>query len=160
MKLLKVAIPLSLLAIPSTASAWSPDDPTKAFSLTVSPLHLLMSTGEFTGEFQLAQKHGLAAIAGFGTPDGVEVLEIGASYRYYVLGNFDRGMQLGGELLMAGAVDASIDDVLPVPSAFIGGKFTAGAGFTLDGQLGVGILDSEVAPLLNLNLGWSFGNKG
>jgi hypothetical protein len=159
MKVLGPLTTMAILAVPSTALAWAPEDPTKAFTLTVSPIHLIMETGEFTGEFALAKKHGLAAIAGIGVPNGQEIIELGASYRYYVLGNFDRGMQVGGELLLAGEIDAEFDEMVGMPSAFIGGKFTTGVGFTIDGQLGVGIIEEEIAPLLNLNLGWSFGNK-
>jgi hypothetical protein len=110
MKVLGPLTTMAILAVPSTALAWAPEDPTKAFTLTVSPIHLIMETGEFTGEFALAKKHGLAAIAGIGVPNGQEIIELGASYRYYVLGNFDRGMQVGGELLLAGEIDAEVHD--------------------------------------------------
>jgi hypothetical protein len=66
--------------------------------------------------------------------------------------------------------DSSLEVTATGPSvgAFAGYKFTARSGFTFDGQIGVQrmsaragngereVKDSEVAPLLNLNVGWSF----
>ena len=144
--------PLALilpLVFSSQAIAGPSGDETRSFSLTMSPVHLIITTMEVTGEFCLAPRHGLAGILGAGVPLGVPVFEAGASYRFYVLGDFDTGMQLGAELLAAGGAYRSTSAMLISPSGFLGGKFTSSAGFTLDGQFGLGTLDGEVSILLN-----------
>lgn len=125
----------------------------RELSLTASPIHLItLLTLEVTAEKSLGEKHGLAGIVGAGYP-GVFIGELGMSYRYYVLGNFDKGMQIGAEGLMGFADGVTVLQ----PSLFLGGKCTAGGGFTLDGQAGGSWLDGGPALMLNFNLGWSFG---
>lgn len=154
----KAAVCLALIALPSAASAARPDA-TRVFSLTHSPTHLLLfSTMEVTGEYRLARKHGLAAIAGLGYP-GVLLAEAGASYRAYPLGDFDRGMQLGAEILWAGATNSYDSATALQTSLMAGGKFTFDFGLTMEGQLGPTWIGGEIGPMLNLNIGWSFGEK-
>ncbi len=108
------------------------------------------------------------------------VWEAGAQVRYYVFGGFDHGMQLGAEALY---VHVSVDDVGSTNVSgtgeglgigpFVGYKIATRAGFTFDGQLGLQYYavqaeasddtgesasdeESAVAPMLNLNVGWSF----
>jgi len=151
-----------------------------SFSLTISPLHLFLPVVELTGEIRAADKVGVAAILGAGrysdTTNGVRVsasvYEAGAQFRYYVLGDFRHGMQLGAELLYLHLSDdnLSIRGAGVAVGPFVGYKVTADGGFTFDVQLGVevvgahaesdsrdaGASDSSVIPLLNVNLGWSF----
>ncbi len=153
---LSAVFTFSLLAMaPSQASAKS-SDRTRAFSLTHSPTHLLIVTQEVTGELCIGRNHGVAGIVGLGAPMGVLVGELGASYRYYATGNFDRGMQLGGELLM-GAGDNGATALQS--SLMIGGKYTWDFGLTMEGQAGPSLLNGELAPMVNFNMGWSFGKK-
>jgi hypothetical protein len=153
------------------------EHPRRVFALTISPLHLISPIVELTGEARVADKIGVAAIAGVGrisdTQNGVkisaDVYELGAQARYYALGDFRQGMQLGAELLYL-----HLDDPNLVVKAqgiavgpFVGYKYTADVGFTFDGQLGVEYVgakansstttakDSSWIPLLNLNVGWS-----
>lgn len=100
----------------------------------------------------------------------MSITEVGATYRYYVTGDFDGGMQLGGELgyLRASVLGLSASGFWAGP--MFGAKHTFPFGLTLEGQLGgqyISILsqdqDSEAAAalsgfdlLLNMNLGWSF----
>lgn len=151
------------------------DDPTVA--LTVSPFHMFVPMAEVTAELRVAPKVGVAAIAGIGafrdqdTNDRVTLFEGGASIRYYALGSFRTGLQVGAEAvyLHASTTDMSIDiraRGLGL-SPFVGYKWTHHSGFTLEAQGGITYMTasaqssaasanrSAVGPLLNLNVGWS-----
>ncbi len=146
-------------------------------ALTISPFHLIVPMIEVTGEFRVARKLGVAVIGGAGairdmdTNALIKVYEAGASLRYYVLGSFRHGMQIGGEAIY---VKASTDNTgVEVRgrglglSPFLGYKWTSRIGFTIDTQLGVTFItlradsatqtkqESKVGPLVNLNVGWS-----
>ncbi|QDG52568.1 autotransporter domain-containing protein [Persicimonas caeni] len=172
----------------STASA---KKQTRLMSVTFSPVHLLFPIVELTGEFKADDNWGAAIIGGYGSltqNDGVlgeqtyDVWEVGGQFRYYALGDFDHGLQVGGEVLYvnvsndietsSGTVSGTGEGVAVGP--FIGYKIATDLGFTFDGQLGyqrVGIgaeaknessgdsvtdESSDWGPLLNLNIGWSF----
>lgn len=154
-------------------------------SLTFSPIHLLFPILEVTGELRLGQEAGVALIAGGGqvtdkASDGTKitfrVYEIGTQLRYYVTGNFRRGMEIGAEVLYV-HVNGSLDNITGVASGlalgpFFGWKTTSYAGFTFEVQGGVEILTAgtkvtdssgdstsstiDYVPLVNLNIGWSF----
>lgn len=134
-------------------------------SLTVSPIHLTIPVLELTGEARVHDRVGVAAVAGAGATTGVTVWELGAQGRYYPVGDFDHGMQLGAEVLGVGGGDDGDTAVGAALGPFLGYKIAARFGLTFEGQLGVqyatvrangGDSDAGVAPLLNLNLGWSF----
>lgn len=81
-----------------------PPDQGKFISVTISPLHLLTPVVEVTGEFAPLRKIGVAGILGvgsiavedaFGEQSSFTVFEVGAQGNYYVIGDFDHGMQLG-----------------------------------------------------------------
>jgi hypothetical protein len=157
-----------------------PEHPLRIVSVTISPLHLLSPILELTGEYRALDKLGVAVVAGAGkvsdssgvTPISATALELGAQARYYVLGDFRHGMQLGAELLYLHLSDAhvSIDGEGVAVGPFVGYKFTADVGFTFDTQLGVEYVGaramssatggsasgSRYIPLLNINVGWSF----
>ncbi|MFT4976662.1 MAG: hypothetical protein ACI8S6_002567 [Myxococcota bacterium] len=162
--------PLSALAAEKTVDDFK-------VAVTASPIHLTIPLLEVTGEVKLAPKISAALIAGYGIPDGTDsVIELGAQGRYYVLGDFRSGLQLGAEAIYL-RVSASDSGVTATGSGatfgpFVGGKWTADIGFTVDGQVGVqwsGISasatdgettasasESDMSPLININLGWSF----
>lgn len=83
----------------------------RTFSLTMSPVHLAFPIFEFTGEYAVSPKFGLAGIGGYGSTDleksdgttttteEIPVLELGAQAMYYPWGDFNGGMQVGAELL-------------------------------------------------------------
>lgn len=160
------------------------------FALTVSPLHLIVPMLELTGELRLGEDFGVAAVLGFGRlsdevtrADGtlederLTIYEGGAQLRYYLLGNFEQGLQIGVEGLYV-YVDRDEDETLDASAegltvgGFLGYKYTAGGGFTAEAQVGMGYLvvdgrgeasgettresDEDTVPLLNINLGWSF----
>lgn len=175
-----------------TGSAATMAEPTHIMSLTFSPLHLANPVFEFTAEFKAHENWGFALIGGGGTTTAesdvigdqtFNVWEAGGQLRYYVLGDFDHGMQIGGEILY---VNISSDEIETSAGSFkglgqglgvgpfIGYKLATKVGFTFDAQLGIQHAfaraeanhtasdtsgesqDSAWGPLLNLNVGWSF----
>ena len=157
-------------------------------SITISPIYLALPLLEVTGEYQLTPQMGAALIAGLGSVEDKDITyslwEVGASFRYYAVGDFDHGMQLGAEVKYLGAsmdeseanVDVSAVGAGTSIGPFIGYKFVADMGLTVDIQAGFKWLavsaqaevksddasatasesDSAGVALLNLNLGWSF----
>ena len=175
-------------AYPYLLPAYEPPEappPMPTVSLTFSPLHLLLPVLELTGELRLGTQGGVALIAGGGwitdtASDGTKVTfwvyEVGSQLRYYVTGNFRRGLHIGAEILYL-HVNGSLDNVTGVAQGlalgpFFGWKTVSHAGFTFEVQGGVEIVtagtqvtdssggstssDVEYVPLLNLNIGWSF----
>jgi hypothetical protein len=164
--LLVLLLPTSVLAEPRVA-------------LTVSPVHFVLPVGELTAELRVADKVGIAVIAGVGSvkidtlEDRVAVFEAGVSARYYVTGSFRRGVQLGAEALYLHA-NTTGDSMARVRAEglglapFAGYKWTGTSGLTLEGQLGVTYLavrgasdtdedeDARVGAMVNLNIGYSF----
>jgi len=184
---------LRTMSVSSVAQAQVPapaaevTHPYRTVSVTFSPLHLALPVVEFTGEFRVLDKLGLAVILGAGkvTPDQVQglppppsfpVWEAGVQARYYLVGDFRHGMQVGGELmyLHASAEQGNVYAVVHGVSVgpFLGYKVMADVGFTFDCQLGYQFMgvgatgtngqttasqsDSDSGVLLNLNVGWSF----
>ena len=170
--------PLAASNEPATVS----DDVQHRVSITVSPIHLILPIVEVTGEFRVADKVGVAGIAGAGTIPQANSspplfgLELGGQFRYYVLGSFIHGLQLGAELLLAhvrGSIGAATGAGTGISiSPFLGYKIASNVGFTFDAQLGpsfnvagasasqggqtASASNSGVGVLLNLNIGWSF----
>lgn len=183
---MNVWLVLSVLMIPGILAAQSAPpqaqdvDVQHQVSITISPIHLSMPMVELTGEYRLTDKMGVALILGAGSIKSLgrsyTALEAGAQYRYYVLGSFIHGLQLGAEILylsLSGA-DAGIDAKgagLAV-GPFVGYKIATNIGFTFEVQGGAQYMaagasatdgtnsasgkDSDIIPLLNLNVGWSF----
>ena len=188
-----IALLLSLLALTTTALAEGPVIEQSAkrqrqLAVTFSPIHLILPLVEVTVELRVADKLGLAGILAGGTvdvktdkvtTDKFTAYEVGAQLRYYLLGSFEHGMQLGAEVLYLGVSsddvaggNVSADGAGLAAGPFLGYKYTSDIGFTFDCQLGVekllisaeaksGAVEAKeeedvVIPLLNLNVGWSF----
>ena len=153
-----------------------PPPPRRVFSLTISPIHLTFPIVELTGEIRAHDKLGLAMVAGVGryTDKSVDisaaVYELGAQLRFYAIGDFRHGMQLGAEVLYVHLSQSNLSlrgEGLAV-GPFVGYKVMADAGFTFDAQVGAQYLGlratdgysaetgEEFIVLLNLNVGWSF----
>lgn len=119
-------------------------------------------------------------------PPGVKtgrftVWEVGGQFVSYPVGHFDHGMQLGAELLYVGVSGTAESGTASASGSgqglsmgpFIGYKYTAPVGFALSLQAGVAYVtaradakdsngntasdsDSQIAPIININLGWAF----
>lgn len=164
----------ALLVSPARAEEKPPYD--KHVSITLSPVHLFLPFVEVTGEGRVLDKLGVAGIAGVGATQGYSLFEVGAQGRYYAVGSFDHGMELGAEALVIRAggspSGATASGVGVSVGPFIGYKIAARFGLTFDMQVGVQYSsvsaqasngsttetaqDGGLAPLVNLNLGWSF----
>ena len=182
-----VILLLAALAVVFVApsGALADDDVQHTFSLTISPLHLVLPMGELTGEYRAGDKLGIGGILGFGSAtvetsggdeDTLTLFEVGATLRYYLLGSFIHGMQVGLEALYlhaggdVGGVAAAGEGLSVGP--FIGYKIATNVGFTFDAQFGgtyviagakasdgessASASESAFGALLNLNIGWSF----
>lgn len=156
-------------------------------AVTISPIHLALPIVELTGEYAVQRKLGVAVIAGVGsvgvdysdgTSDSFTAWELGASGRYYVLGDFDHGMQVGAEVMFLGISGDAREGTISASGqgltagGFVGYKIAADFGLTFDGQVGYQAIlvgaqasdgeesastsDSSGGVLLNLNVGWSF----
>jgi len=151
-----------------------------------APIRLVIPVGEITVEYRALDKLGVSIELGGGkrtiSTGGADVtgteIEGGAQVRYYVLGDFHKGVELGAEVLdehvkfdeplPAGVVGAAAGGVTVGP--FVGYKIATHVGFTFEGQLGARYLavdppvtgqgspmiGSRWLPLLHLNIGWSF----
>ena len=199
-----LAVQLSVVLFAATALAQgAPKEPSAAatpaasgeaadelhmLAITISPIHLAFPLVELTGEYRLNPKMGAALIGGFGSisdaSNTYSLWEVGAQFRYYALGDFDHGMQLGAELVHLGISTSSSDSGVDMSASgagttvggFVGYKVAASFGLTFDMQLGYQYImvaaeaeaqageisataekeESEGGVLLNLNLGWSF----
>lgn len=148
-------------------------------AITISPVHLVIPMAEVTVEARVADRFGIAAIAGIGsfrdavTDTRIALYEGGASARYYALGSFGKGLQVGAEAVYVFAATDNTDVEVRAAglalSPFVGAKWTHSSGFTLEGQGGVSFMAlrakaetgamserSGIGPMLNLNLGYSF----
>ena len=158
----------------------------KTISVTWAPILLVVPLIELTAEYRVADKLGVSITVGAGKrtitsgsdeATGTEI-EGGAQVRYYLIGDFDHGMEAGvqaleehvtfEEPLPAGVVGVAAGGF--TVGAFLGYKIATGIGFTFEAQLGARYLVVEPAvqgtgsfgdiqkwqPLLHLNIGWSF----
>jgi hypothetical protein len=141
------------------------------FSLVLSVVHpLVFSIFDVTGEFRLGRQAGLALVFGVGSaslkdfykalPDErARVWEGGLQVRFYPLGTFDHGLQVGGEFVyLTGSASTtgslpSEDDTGAASTGpltakgsgfkagpFVGYKLALPVGFTLAAQIGVDYL--------------------
>ncbi|HZI13206.1 MAG TPA: hypothetical protein VE153_22690 [Myxococcus sp.] len=129
-------------------------------SVTLAPMHLANLTAELTGEYRLPGRHSAAGVLGVGRQYSVLLTRVGGQYRYYALGGFERGLYGGGELLGLTTTAGGGTALAVRTTALLGGKYTFGAGFTAEAQVGWALRTAfgavRTEPLLDLNLGWSF----
>lgn len=154
----RLALAAALLASSPALAANDNADHTQ--SVTLSPVHLAAPMLEAAYEYSLGGPSAVQGIAGIGATSGVFLFTLGGQYRHYLLGNFSRGVGVGGEVTYTngslGGVSASALTAGPLAT----GKYAFGFGLT--GVLDVGyqaVLASGATGgglLLNLNLGWSF----
>lgn len=175
---------------PRSVKAADGDDVQHQWSVTLSPVHLILPVLEVAAEYRLQDKIGIGGLLGGGqikvkdlvSDDDITflVLDAGGSFRYYVLGTFIHGMQLGTELSYTYvSTSDTYDDISAVAgglsaAGFVGYKIATNVGFTFEIQGGAQYMildasaksqstgdkakasDSKAGPLLNLQLGWSF----
>ena len=174
---------IALAQEPSTSPPGAPPapqqqgEPDRVFSLTWSPLHLILPVVELTGEFKPMPHFGVSVIAGVGsvtdsmTKVSGRALEGGGQINWYPLRDF-AGLDFGVEALYLSIDNVNLDSSATAAGLaigpFIGYKAMFPFGLTLVAQLGVEFVaakaqsssamadQKDVIPLLNLNAGWSF----
>jgi hypothetical protein len=147
-----------------------PEERVHRFSATLSLLQpLLFSTYQGAGEFRLGKQAGLALALGVGTislqkfdktlPDeGARIWQLGSQIRFYPVGSFEHGMQLGAEFFYlfgsasaTGSLTLGPGQMTPPGNltatgtglkigAFVGYKLVLPVGFTVEAQAGIGYL--------------------
>ena len=177
----RIFLVLSLIAVarPAFADEAPPPAPQDRHlvSITFAPILLIDTTAEFLGEVRLLHKVSVAAILAYGRPSSIDYWEAGVQGRYYLLGGFEHGLNIGAQLMYVGGA-TSVGSITSVGNgldlgAFLGYKKAFGFGLTFDIEAGVqwlavtangrdsatGVTTSaggnRVVPLLRLNLGWS-----
>jgi hypothetical protein len=163
-----------LLLAPSLALAEAPASPgsppaeareeLRDVAITLAPGNLVLGTLKVNGEFRLRDRLGLQVSLGAGKLGEVSVGEAGGQIRWYALGNFDHGLQLGLEVMYLD-FQAPFDDLdkygVPVEleadisatatGPFLGYKVAFDGGFTLEAQLGLQYYAVEVAANVDLS---------
>ena len=174
---------LCLLAIlfhssPGRADPLDDDEerPQHRISLFISPLALFKArTLEVGAEFKFRPKVSFAAFGNVGHP-GYLVLGLAGQVRRYLIGDFEHGLNIGGEVnFISGSLQTSslvISTTGLGLGAFVGYKYVARFGVTVDLNAGYEVYgigrsssSSELVPsgsavlsgmLLRVNFGWSF----
>ena len=163
----------------------APASPAHLVSITFSPVHLALPIFEVTGEIRDGDSFGFALILGGGEVQGLGAFEVGAQARFYALGDFEGGLQIGAEVLylhLDGGLGSTNSTSLSgsgtgaAIGAFVGYKTILAIGLTFEAQGGAEVVNADasasatsatgsstatasdvrVIPLLNLNVGWSF----
>jgi hypothetical protein len=110
---------------------------------------------ELSGEVCLAPRHGVAFTWGLAPYDS-DHDQLSASYRYSVLGDFDTGLLVGGELTTIGPNGWGLG---VGAAAFGGAKYTAPFGLSAEALLGGSVHAGEPWIMATLAAGWSFGQR-
>ncbi len=157
----------------------------------MSPIHLIMPVFEASVEVRAHDHIGIALIGGYGKVKvkdifrsyTFDVYEVGGQLLFYPISKFDKGLQLGAEVmyLHVGTADNYAGDEVTVSGSaggiavgpLVGYKVCTSGGFTFVAQGGVQFMTakaeasdsngttatdeaSNIFPMINLNLGWSF----
>jgi hypothetical protein len=133
------------------------------FSITLSVPRLVFFTGELSGELRLGDKLGVSLVLGAGAPARLLALELGGQVRYYLLGSFIHGLEVGAQLMGSGLFGRGPAGFEVGMSPFVGYKIAFNIGFTVEAQLGptlsvfttAGDATTRIGALINLNVGWS-----
>jgi hypothetical protein len=157
------SLPLLALLLPSLALAEDavPDPgieepaPEVRFVTVTGGVDSGDSIVELTGEVAVGPRHAMAFTWGI-APNTPSRDQLSASYRYSLLGDFDTGVLVGGELTTIGANGWGAGFGA---AAFGGGKYTAPFGLTTEALLGGQVRMGEPYVLATLAVGWSFGSR-
>jgi hypothetical protein len=171
---------------PSRSSVLRQAAPTSVVSLTLFPSLPNLVVGrpyaELTGELRITRRSGLALSTGFGSrsrlisnPHDAQTTlawNLEANGRYYVVGDFERGMFVGWGVTYAHVASAPVvvDELGAVPPGLatgpvLGAKYIFTSGFTVDAGGGLALIvttrDETIAPpfaspYFHLGVGWSF----
>lgn len=173
---------LACLALVVTAASPRDARADRHVSLTLDLPYLTLPVAKGALEVELAPKTSLVVAAGFGRirDEATDMLGINMRYyeialqgRYYVLRGLRHGLALGPEVrhgradVSNGYVESSVIGAVGTAiGAIVAYKYVARGGLTIDLSAGAAYFSadgeddehnqSQVVPLLNLNLGWTF----
>lgn len=140
------------------------------WSLTTNLAFDILPVINVSAERRLSGKSGLSARAGIGrvtihVPIGDDstntVVEIGAAYHYYLLGDWMSGLELGGDVRYVNAGSGKLLNIQNAVAvgAFVGYKKIFSFGLVIDvrggGAIAFGDADNVVVPLIFIGAGWS-----
>jgi hypothetical protein len=148
---------------------------TETLAVTVSPVLIERGTVLRLGaEMMLNPRMSAAFYLGTGSYEArskafiaLNALEVAGQFRFYPLGDFRSGVHVGAELqylhINDGEPPGSYVEDRPAIGPLAGAKYTTPSGLTAEAQVGALFPSTReedeertVAPLLNLNFGWSF----
>ncbi len=147
------SILIALLFVAHTLTAQEP----QRVSIVLSPLELINPVVRLVGEFKVARTHGIGPDVAVGAIDQVFVFAIGAQYAWYMVGDFDHGMQLGASLRYSQSNDeengiTSVGRGIAL-GPIIGYKYVAPFGLT------IGLNGGLLFMRLNANAKDTFGGR-
>lgn len=147
------------------------------YTVTFSPIHLFLPYLELMGEARILDTLGVGGTTGIGYYDDVIIGQLGVQANYYLVGDFDHGLQLGVQGVGLYGRDTGHDSIsasarLFAVGGYMGYKFADTTGATFVGQLGIqhavmsaqasdgvasaAVSDDDLFLLLNLHAGISF----
>jgi len=133
----------------------------RKLTLSVATVPQLIWRGvELSGEYRFSDRMTGSGIVGF-LFGQTAAFELGAEGRYYALGDFEHGMPIGLQAVIA---DLPGSGAFLMAGPFIGYKKVWDSGFSIDLRAGAMLMSSNpiptwqgrVFPIFNLNVGWSF----
>tara|TARA_B110000037_G_scaffold221096_1_gene290824 strand:- start:388 stop:888 length:501 start_codon:yes stop_codon:yes gene_type:complete len=146
---------------------------TPTLSITFNSTQIAQNTLQVQQEFALRPKIGLGFSEGFGLLEDERSYQIGLLARYYVLGDFNGGIGIGGDISYTGYIlegtSQNLSGHLLSPSILMIGKYIFDVGFTIEPVIGVQysslfakipiqdsvIITTDWDTIIGLRLGWS-----
>ncbi len=111
-------------------------------------------------EVAMGRHFGLVGNAGLGVGETGALYDVGADLRGYVIGDFDRGIFLGGGAGVTNHTPFAMGDTATTLEGFVGAKYTASFGLAVEGSLGVeGAAHEQIGgiyPTAKIGIGWAF----
>ena len=146
---------------------------TPALSITFNSTQIAQNILQVQQEYALHPKIGLGFSEGLGLLEDERSYQIGLLSRYYVLGDFNGGIGIGGDISYTAYVlegtSKNLSGHLLSPSILMIGKYIFDVGFTIEPVIGVQysslfaktpiqdsvIITTDWDSIIGLRLGWS-----
>lgn len=141
--------------------------PDHFLSVTTSAIHILLMGAELMADVRLHDRVSAAGLLGGFHQDNGFLFTVGAQGNWYVVGDFDHGLQLGVHLSNFSGSDGGQFVSGAMLGAYGGYKAASDRGFTFTYQMGPGYVLPIATPedndagrrgkalILNLQFGWS-----
>ena len=143
----------------STARVRRPD-PTHDVAVTVNVVDMPTPLLSANVELALGRKVGLLGTGGVGVASTGALYDLGADVRGYFVGDFDRGIFVGGGAGVTNLSPFAMGAPAGTLDVFVGAKFTASFGLTADVAVGVEAAGHQeiggIYPTAKVGVGWAF----